>query len=97
MSRIDSNKELSRVYRLCLSALNRDFKHEAPSPEKGRKLEVRVAKEAAKKEFASSQERENWIKLRFKQLYHEVWSRQYEDRFAGLKAQIKQKMGDPVR
>lgn len=89
MSKIDSRKELSSVYRRCLSALNQGFKIKQPTAECCKKIEAMVAKEAGKRAFANPKEREAWVKNRFEELYHEEQSRLFKDPNASLKAQIK--------
>ena len=89
MSKIDSRKELSSVYRRCLSALNRSFKINQPSVESCKKFEAMVAKEAQKRAFANQKEREAWVKNRYEVLYHEEQARLFKDPYASLKAQIK--------
>ena len=92
MSKVDSRKELMGVYRRCLSALNRSFKLQVPSVEKCRKMEAKVAKEAANQSFAGVKERNAWVKKRYEDLYNTEMSRLSRDPLAALKAQIKAKM-----
>lgn len=92
MSKIDSRKKLSSVYRRCLSALNQAIKLRQPSAESCKKFEKMVAKEASDLTFANSKEREAWIKNRYEELYHEEQSRLFRDPNASLKEQIKDLM-----
>ena len=89
MSKKDSRKELSTVYRRCLSALNQSFKLRQPSAESCKKFEKVVAKEASERAFANSKEREAWVKSRYEELYHEEQARLFKDPNASLKAQIQ--------
>ena len=89
MSKIDSRKKLSSVYRRCLSALNQTFELRQPSAESCKKFEGMVAKEASERSFANPKEREAWVKNRYEELYHEEQSRLFRDPHASLKAQIK--------
>lgn len=96
MSKIDSRKELTGVYRRCLSALNQSFKLKVPSSEKCRKFEAQVASEAKGRVFGSSKERENWIRARYEEFYNAELSRLFKDPLATLKAQIKAKMEQSI-
>ena len=89
MSKIDSRKKLSGVYRRCLSALNQTFELRQPSAERCRKFEAMVAEEVSKRTFANPKEREAWVRNRYEELYHEEQSRLFKDPNASLKAQIK--------
>ena len=92
MSKIDSRKELQSVYRRCLSALNRSYRHPLPSPERCKMFEAKVAKKASEKEFANSDERKAWVARRYNWLYNAERARLSEDPNADLKARIMELM-----
>lgn len=93
MSKVDTRKKLNGVYRRCLSALNQSFKiHNTPSAEKCKRIEAKVAEEANRRVFGSSDEYKGWVKKRFEELYQAERLRLLKDPNASLKAQIRAKM-----
>lgn len=96
MSKMDSRKALNSVYRRCLSALNRSYKHPLPSAENCRKFEDRVAEMAKhrKHPFANAEECRQWSEKQYWKLYHREQDRLFKDPNASLKAWIESLMAD---